>query len=96
MKDPRELLFCETGTFDRKVNYDQAIDAMQIYAQQMAVEFAKWICDSPPKEENSPYFNRFTLIDNNWYYAEDLDGDNQLIEEDLFQMFIDEKIENKP
>lgn len=45
-----------------------------------AVEFAKWICNNEGEHQ-------LTLVDNNWYFESDKEGDQFLSEEELYEIF---------
>ena len=65
--------------------------AMQEYAEQQAIEFAKWIADFISEDEHGgEHSDNFQLIDGNYYWKDDEDGDQPLSEEQLYKMFLAE------
>lgn len=65
--------------------------AMEEHAEQQAIEFAKWIADLEASEEQSGHIYGLTLIDGNYYWEGDEDGDQPLSEEQLYKMFLEKK-----
>jgi len=59
--------------------------AMQAFADQEkrkeATAFCKWLCDQSHEL-------KITLIDNNWYWESDKDGDQPLAEEHLYDLYL--------
>lgn len=59
--------------------------------REQAIDFAKWIADKKYRDNGETV--KFTLVDNNWYFDTDADGNQPLTEERLYEMY---KIDNTP
>lgn len=71
--------------------YDAMIMAMNKFADQKAIEFAKWIADYISEDEHGgEHSDNFQLIDGNYYWKDDEDGNQPLTEEQLYKMFLEE------
>lgn len=56
---------------------------MDVHAENISVAFVKWIADKDGAD-------KLTLIDHNWYYDNDKDGDMPITEKKLYDQFIKE------
>lgn len=96
MKKPEEMLSRGEGRFVNCTDYDDAIKAIKKYAQQEAIEFAKWVADRVNEnDKDAGSMFAFTLLDGNYYWEDDKDGNQPLSEEDLYKMFLEENKNNK-
>lgn len=57
--------------------------SMDEYAKEQAIAFARWIA-------NREGDVRMKLVDQNWYFESDTDGDNPMTEEELFKQYLQE------
>lgn len=63
--------------------------AMKEYAKQEAIEFAKFIANYIDKDEHeNGYDDNIQLIDGNYYWKDDEEGNHPLSEEKLYEMFL--------
>lgn len=65
------------------------LEDIKKYGELRAIDFAKWIANYISKDEHGgEHTDNFQLIDGNYYWKDDEEGNNPLSEEQLYKMFL--------